>query len=69
MTPLERKAAFKATVTMLETTGAKAVKQLGVSYNHLSLVLQGKRVGSKRLRMAFAKFIDRPERDVFGSTR
>jgi hypothetical protein len=41
MTPLERKAAFKAAVTMRQCTAAVAARQLKVSYNHLMLVLNG----------------------------
>ncbi len=69
MTPVERKAAFKATVTLREMTMAEAASQLGVSYNHLTLVLRGDRIGSKRLEDAIAKFIGRGAAQVFGDSR
>lgn len=65
MTGLERKALFKAAVTLRELTMAEAATQLGVSYNHLILVLRGDRVGSARLERQIAQFIGRPVRELF----
>lgn len=65
MTPLERKAAFRAAVTLREITMADAAAELGVSYNHLTLVLRGERVGSERLETGIAAFIGRRRGDVF----
>ena len=65
MTGLERKALFKAAVTLRELTMAEAAAQLGVSYNHLILVLRGDRVGSARLERQIAQFIGRPVRELF----
>lgn len=68
MTPLERKAAFKAAVTLAQVTMAEAAQQLGVSYNHLALVLNGERVGSARMEQGVADFLGRSVSDVFGRT-
>lgn len=66
MTPLERKAAFKAAVTLRQVTMAEAAAMLAVSYNHLSLVLGGERVGSARLEDGIARFVDRGRDEMFG---
>ena len=66
MTGLERKALFKAAVTLRELTMAEAANRLGISYNHLILVLRGDRVGSARLERQIAQFVGRPVRDLFG---
>jgi transcriptional regulator with XRE-family HTH domain len=66
MAPLERKAAFKAAVTLAQVTMAEAAEQLGVSYNHLTLVLNGERVGSVDLECRIARFIGRSAIEVFG---
>ena len=66
MTPLERKAAFRAAVTLRQVTMAEAAAELGVSYNHLTLVINGDRVGSERLEEGIARAISRPVADVFG---
>jgi hypothetical protein len=71
MTPLERKAAFRAAATMHETTMNNAARRLGVSYNHLMLVLAGPeghkegRVGSAELQERIAQFLGRPVDEVF----
>jgi transcriptional regulator with XRE-family HTH domain len=65
MTPLERRAAFKAAVTLQQTTSRDAARSLGVSYNHLTLVLKGERQGSDRLERAIAVFLGRPRDEVF----
>lgn len=68
MTPLERKAAFRAAVTLARVTMAQAAQQLGVSYNHLALVLNGERIGSARVEQGIADFLGRSVADVFGQT-
>lgn len=65
MTPLQRKAAFKAAVTLRQVTMAQAAAALGVSYNHLSLVLGGERVGSARLEHGIASFVGRDPAEMF----
>jgi hypothetical protein len=45
MTPLERKAAFRAAVTLRQITMAEAAAEMGVSYNHLTLVINGRAGG------------------------
>lgn len=69
MTPLERKAAFKAAVTLRQVTMAQAAASMGVSYNHLLLVLGGERVGSERLERAIADFVGRAPTDMFERRR
>lgn len=66
MTPLERKAAFRAAVTLRQVTMAEAAAELGISYNHLTLVIGGDRVGSERVEEGIARMIGRPVADVFG---
>ena len=68
MTPLERKAAFRAAVTLRQVTMAEAAAQLGISYNHLTLVIKGERVGSAGLEEGIAAIIGRPVPEVFGRT-
>jgi transcriptional regulator with XRE-family HTH domain len=68
MTPLERKAAFRGAVTLRQITMAEAAAELGVSYNHLTLVINGERVGSVRLEEAIAGVIGRSVSEVFGRT-
>lgn len=65
MTPLERRAAFKAAVTLRQVTMAEAAASLGVSYNHLVLVLANQRQGSSRLEQAVADFLGLPREHVF----
>ena len=71
MTPLERKAAFRAAATMHESTMNNAARKLGVSYNHLMLVLAGPeghkegREGSAALRERIAQFLGCPVDEVF----
>ena len=67
LSPLERRAAFRAAVTLKETTMAKAASSLEVSYNHLLLVLDGRRQASQRLQHAIAIFLDMPLENVFGA--
>ena len=68
MTPLERKAAFRAAVTLRQITMAEAAAELGISYNHLTLVINGERVGSERLEEGIARTVGRPVTEVFGRT-
>jgi transcriptional regulator with XRE-family HTH domain len=65
MTGLERKALFRAAVTLNELTMAEAAAQFGVSYNHLILVLRGDRVGSAQLERRIAEFVGKPVRELF----
>jgi transcriptional regulator with XRE-family HTH domain len=65
MTGLERKALFKAAITLRQLTMAKAAAQLGISYNHLILVLRGDRIGSGRLEGEIAQFVRKPVRELF----
>lgn len=65
LTPLERRALFKAAITLRGVTMAQAAESLGVSYNHLTLVLRGDRVASERLEDGVAAFIGRPVEEVF----
>lgn len=58
--PLERKAAFMATVTMKETTKTAAAEELGVSWTHLDAVLLGERDGSLELREKVAAYVGVP---------
>jgi hypothetical protein len=67
MNALERKAAFKAAVTLSEVTAAQAARNLKISYNHLMLVLNGDRTGSERLCRDIAAFLGRTDVEVFGS--
>jgi hypothetical protein len=67
MAPLERKAAFKAAVTMNRVTAAQAARNLNISYNHLMLVLNGDRTGSERLCRDIAAFLGCTDVEVFGS--
>jgi transcriptional regulator with XRE-family HTH domain len=69
MTALERKAVFKAAVTLRELTMAQAAASMGVSYNHLMLVLRGDRLGSSRLEGEIAAFVNRPVRELFRGRR
>jgi transcriptional regulator with XRE-family HTH domain len=69
LTPLERRALFRAAVTLHEITMAKAAEKLGVSYNHLMLVLHGDRVGSRELERKIAAFVNRPHETVFALRR
>ena len=68
MTPLERKAAFRAAVTLRQITMVEAAAELGVSYNHLTLVINGERVASVRLEQGIAAFLGRSVNEVFGKT-
>jgi transcriptional regulator with XRE-family HTH domain len=68
MTPLQRKAAFRAAVTLRQITMAEAATQLGVSYNHLTLVINGERVGSARLEEGVAAVVGKSVTEVFGRT-
>lgn len=68
LTPLQRKALFKAAVVLHQITVAEAAAQFGVSYNHLTLVLAGERRASLRLQDAIAAFVDRPREKLFADS-
>lgn len=65
MSPLERKAAFRAAATLQEVTMSNAARRLGVSYNHLMLVLNGDRKGSAALKSRIADFLGCAILEVF----
>jgi hypothetical protein len=73
MTPLQRKAAFRAAATLQEISMNDAARKLRVSYNHLMLVLYGPeghaegRRGSAVLQKRIAQFIGRPVHEVFST--
>ena len=69
MSPLERKAKFRAAATMNEVTMANAARQMGVSYNHLILVLNGDRKASSGLKARIADFLGCKVLDVFDQER
>ncbi len=69
MTALERKALFKAAVTLNQMTMGEAASKLGVSYNHLTLVLRGDRSGSERLERGISDFLGRSVQELFGRRR
>lgn len=58
MDAIHRLAAFKAAVVLHGTSAQEAAANLGVSYNHLRLVLLGERRGSRRLETGLAEFLD-----------
>ncbi len=47
--PTERRAAFRAAITLRQITMAQGAHELGISYNHVTLVLLNERRGSRRL--------------------
>lgn len=66
MTPLERKAAFKAAVTLAQTTLETAsVERVGVTWYHLSEGIAEKRPLSAEVKQRFANYIGRRVDDVF----
>jgi hypothetical protein len=65
MTPLQRKAAFRSAATLKEISLSTAARRIGVSYNHLMLVLAGTRDGSLSLQLRIADFLGRQPADVF----
>ncbi len=65
MTPLQRKAAFRSTVTLKQMTMTEAAHHLGVSYNHLALVLAGERQASSRLKRRLGSFLGVPISELF----
>jgi transcriptional regulator with XRE-family HTH domain len=69
MSPLERKAAFRAAATLKEVTMANAARRLGVSYNHLMLVLNGDRKASSALKSRIADFLGCAAPEVFEQER
>jgi transcriptional regulator with XRE-family HTH domain len=69
LAPLERKALLKAAATIKKLTLVQVASELGVSYNHMMLVLRGDRLGSKRLESAIAAFLDYPKEILFSTRR
>jgi len=69
MTPLQRKAALKSTVTLKQMTLGEAARFLGVSYNHLMLVLAGERSPSLALKERLADLLDVPATELFDSQK
>lgn len=68
MTPLERKAAFKAAVTLRQMTQAEAAKEVfGVTWFHLVEGIAGRRSLRPELRKRFASFIGKTVEEVFGA--
>jgi transcriptional regulator with XRE-family HTH domain len=65
MTPLQRKAALRSAATLEEISMATAARRLGVSYNHLMLVLAGTREGSLVLKHRIATFVGRAPAEMF----
>jgi plasmid maintenance system antidote protein VapI len=65
MTPLQRKAAFRSAATLSEVSMSTAARRLGVSYNHLMLVLAGTREGSVELKTRVAEFVGRQPAEMF----
>jgi hypothetical protein len=62
-----RRLLFKASVTVLGQSMYGAARELGVSYNHLVLVLDGKRVGSARLDAAIDSVLDAARAPLAGA--
>jgi hypothetical protein len=52
-----RRLLFKASVTVLGKSMYGAAEELGVTYNHLVLVLDGDRIGSERLEAGINKLL------------
>lgn len=68
LTPLQRKAAFAAAVELHETTKSAASTDLGVSWTHLLLCLEGVRTPSEELAQRIAGYCE-IERDRFWRPR
>jgi hypothetical protein len=68
MTPIERKAAFKAQAARNgKTLNAAAYEACGVTWFHLSEGIAGKRPIGEEVREKFSAYIGRSARSVFGS--
>ena len=65
MTPLERKAALASVRTLKQHTAEQVAEILGISGEHLRLILIGERRPSERVAQAFADYIGRACEDVF----
>lgn len=65
LTPLERKAAFVAAVTLRQSTRMRAAKEIGVSWQHLRCVLEDERVGSLELKRRIAIYVGLPIEQLF----
>jgi transcriptional regulator with XRE-family HTH domain len=68
MTPLQRKAALRFTVTLKQMTLGETARFLRVSYNHLMLVIAGERIPSAALKERLAAFLDVPVTELFETT-
>lgn len=55
---MNRRQAFAAAVAALGTSLAEVAQRLGVSYNHLALVLDGTRRGGARLETGIREVLD-----------
>jgi hypothetical protein len=55
---MSRRRSFAAAVAVLDLTLGQAAEHLGVSYNHLMLVLDGVRTGSARLETGIRAVFD-----------
>lgn len=67
MSELERKAAFKSTVTLKETTMDAAARDvMGVTFHHLMEGLAGRRTLSETVRDRFCDFIGETHERAFG---
>jgi transcriptional regulator with XRE-family HTH domain len=69
MTPLQRKAALKSAVTLKQMTLGEAARFLGISYNHLMLVMAGERIASAGLKDRLASLLDVPATELFEPER
>jgi transcriptional regulator with XRE-family HTH domain len=65
MTPLQRKAVLRSTVTLKQMTLGETARLLRVSYNHLMLVIAGERIPSAALKERLAAFLDVPVTELF----
>jgi hypothetical protein len=67
LSPLERHAAFAYAATMhrRRSKSAAAKEDLGVTWTHLSAVLDEIRPGSDDLRARFAAYIEKPVEEVW----
>ncbi len=65
LTPLQLRAAFRAALVLKNLTVRTVAHRMGVSHQHLTLVLAGQRVGSRRLETHIAEFIGLNAADIF----
>jgi chemotaxis protein histidine kinase CheA len=69
LTPIQRKAAFMAAVTLRGSTRMAAAAELGVSWTHLLGVLDGLRTGSAELKRRIAIYVGMPVDQLFPETK